>query len=529
MPPHLKRPVALLCSLLAAGAVHAAPADTPSTEEALPSRLDAPLFYQLLIGEIELGQGQPGTAYAVLLDAARRTRDEGLFQRAMEIALRGQAGNEALAATQAWRAAHPRSIEAVRSQARILLALNRLPALVEPLKQLIELTPAADRESTIVNLPRLFKDHPDPRASLQVLQGVLIPLADVADTRSPAQLALARGLLQAGQGAAALALAADVSRRQPDSPGPALLALELLGTEAQAQALVVDYLARPGAQAWVRLAYAQWLGGRAQKAALAEYRQVVREMPDMAQAWYGLGVLAADAGERAEAETALKRFLELHAARADKPSSEAQGSTEGSGPPVTPETGEPDRITYATRLMLSQLAMDRGDHAAAQRWLEGLEGQEWRREVQVRRALIMAKQGRLEQARQLIRALPETSPKDGPSKALAESQVLRSVDRWRDSRAVLSRALERTPDHVELNYELALVLEKLGRFDEMERHLRRIIELQPDHHHAHNALGFSFAERNTRLDEAQTLVSRALELAPGDPFITDSAAWSRRP
>lgn len=563
-------------SVLASRPACAAPAETPIPEAALPSRLDAPLFYQLLIGELELGQGQPGTAYAVLLDAARRTRDENLFQRAMEIALRGQAGNEALAAAQAWRAAHPRSLEAVRSQARILLALNRLPALVEPLKQLIELTPAADRESTITNLPRLFKDHPDPRLALQVLQNVLIPLADGGESRSSgpsatqlaAQLALARALMQAGQGPAALALAADVARRQPESAGPALLALELLGTEPQAQSMVADYLARPGAQGWVRLAYAQWLGSRSQKAALAEYRQVVREMPDMAQAWYGLGALAADAGERQEAEAALKRFLELHGAGGRKSSDGAAGRQAPSGPASgdgasapapnaeaghsgsgTPEgaadapprqgardgpqegtrdgarDGAPDGLTYSARLMLSQLAIDRGDFPAAQRWLEGLEGEEWRRDVQVRRALLMAKQGRLEQARQLIRALPETSPKDGPSKALTESQVLRSVDRWRDARTVLSRALERAPDHVELHYELALVLEKLGRFDEMERHLRRIIEIQPDHHHAHNALGFSLAERNIRLEEAQGLIDRALELAPGDPFITDSAAW----
>ena len=50
------------------------------------SALDAPLFYQLLIGEMELGQGDAGTSYQVLLDAARKTRDERLFRRATEVA-----------------------------------------------------------------------------------------------------------------------------------------------------------------------------------------------------------------------------------------------------------------------------------------------------------------------------------------------------------------------------------------------------------------------------------------------------------
>jgi Flp pilus assembly protein TadD len=90
---------------------------------------------------------------------------------------------------------------------------------------------------------------------------------------------------------------------------------------------------------------------------------------------------------------------------------------------------------------------------------------------------------------------------------------------------VLNRALERHPQDTDVLYELALVLERLGLHDEMERHLRRIMELRPDHPHAHNALGYSLAERGVRLEEAQRLIERALELAPGDPFITDSLAW----
>ena len=59
----------------------------------------------------------------------------------------------------------------------------------------------------------------------------------------------------------------------------------------------------------------------------------------------------------------------------------------------------------------------------------------------------------------------------------------------------------------------------------LERVLRRVIELKPDHQHAYNALGYSLAERNQRLPEARTLIAKALELAPNDPFITDSLGW----
>jgi Flp pilus assembly protein TadD len=59
----------------------------------------------------------------------------------------------------------------------------------------------------------------------------------------------------------------------------------------------------------------------------------------------------------------------------------------------------------------------------------------------------------------------------------------------------------------------------------MEALLRQVMALKPDHAHAYNALGYSLADRNLRLAEAKTLIERALQLSPGDPFITDSLGW----
>jgi Flp pilus assembly protein TadD len=86
-------------------------------------------------------------------------------------------------------------------------------------------------------------------------------------------------------------------------------------------------------------------------------------------------------------------------------------------------------------------------------------------------------------------------------------------------------ANQRFPDDADLLYEQAMMAEKMSRIDEMERLLRKVIEIKPDHHHAYNALGYSLADRSQRLPEAQSLIKKALELAPGDPFITDSLGW----
>jgi tetratricopeptide (TPR) repeat protein len=188
-------------------------------------------------------------------------------------------------------------------------------------------------------------------------------------------------------------------------------------------------------------------------------------------------------------------------------------------------TAGPDAGRTQAHLMLAQAAEMQGDLKGAAAWLAKVDDTQTALDVQLRRATLLARQGKLKEARALLQQSPERKPEDARAKLIAESQLLREVKRWPDAHAVLVTANQRWPDDVDLLYEQAMLDEKLGRVDEMERLLRRVMELKPDHHHAYNALGYSLAERNLRLPEARSLVMKALELAPGDPFITDSVGW----
>jgi Flp pilus assembly protein TadD len=108
---------------------------------------------------------------------------------------------------------------------------------------------------------------------------------------------------------------------------------------------------------------------------------------------------------------------------------------------------------------------------------------------------------------------------------VAESQLLRDANRAPEGLEVLEDGLKRYPDNTDLLYDQAMMAEKLNRLELMEASLRRIIELDPKNQNAYNALGYSLAERNLRLDEAQALIAKARELAPDDPFIMDSMGW----
>ncbi len=107
----------------------------------------------------------------------------------------------------------------------------------------------------------------------------------------------------------------------------------------------------------------------------------------------------------------------------------------------------------------------------------------------------------------------------------AEAQLLRDANEYRTAYDVLGQALEKNPNSPELLYDHAMAAEKIDRIDVLESNLRKVIEIKPDYAHAYNALGYTLADRNTRLQEAYTLIEQALKLAPDDPFIMDSMGW----
>jgi tetratricopeptide (TPR) repeat protein len=486
------------------------------------SSLDAPLFYQLLIGEIELRSGEPGAAYEVILDAARRTKDETLFRRAVDIALQARAGEQALAATRAWRTAAPKSAEAVRLQLQILAALNRLGEAVEPMRALLALTPENERAAAIAALPRFVQRGAEPAKNAALLEEVLKPYANAPATRTPARVAVARGWLAAGDTARALSLAEQATRDDAAAPGPALLALELMASKPEAEKIVTTYLQRADAEPAIRLAYVRTLTSTQRYAdAVQQLEIVTRQQPDLAPPYLTLGALHLELRHPKEGEAALLRYIEL--VQAAKPA--AAGTDDNEDDDEDEGSARPEQGLVQAWLMLAQSAEQRGDFAAAEGWLARVDDPRRALEVQTRRASIQARQGRITEARELVRRAPERSADDARAKLVAEAGVMREVKRWGDAFEVLAGANQRFPDDADMLYEQAMMAEKLGRLDEMERLLRRVIEIKPNNAQAYNALGYSLADRRLRLPEARQLIQRALELSPGDPFITDSLGW----
>jgi tetratricopeptide (TPR) repeat protein len=437
----------------------------------------------------------------------------------VEVSLQARSGDQALAASRAWRQTLPESMDALRFELQILAVLNRGGEMAEPIQTLLARTPAPERPGVIAGLPRLFQRATDKAQMAEQLDKALAPYLDAEGTRTAARVASGRAWALAGDQARALQLAERAQADEPAAPGPALLALDLMTTLPAAEKLVKDFIARPQAEPAVRLAYVRALSV-AQRFAEAEgqLRAVTRDQPAQPGPWLSLGALQIELRQPKDAEASLQRFLQL---QADAPAvAAASAEDDDDDSPASADGGR----TQAW-LMLAQAAEMRGDPKAASAWLDKIDDPQRALEVQTRRATMLAKQGKLREARSMVQQVPERKPEDARAKLIAEAQVLRDVKRWPEANAVLAGANDRFPGDTDLLYEQAMVAEKMARVDEMERLLRRVIELKPDHQHAYNALGYSLAERNQRLPEARDLIAKALELSPNDPFITDSLGW----
>jgi Flp pilus assembly protein TadD len=146
--------------------------------------------------------------------------------------------------------------------------------------------------------------------------------------------------------------------------------------------------------------------------------------------------------------------------------------------------------------------------------------------AQLRVATVLAKQGKLEQARAWLADLPAVTIEQRIQVRQAESQLLRDAGDNAGAYAVLEKALTEHPDDPDLLYDIAMVAEKLDRLDVAEQRLQRLIALKPDNAQALNALGYTLVDRTDRTAEGLALIEKAHKLQPGDPFILDSMGWA---
>lgn len=483
--------------ILGAGAASAQqPAQpAPGAVPALPAvELSTELLYKIMLAEIALQRGQPQVAVQALIEVARETNDPRVAQRATEMAWNARMQKEALEAAGIWLKADPQSGQARQVVAALLVNQENLGAARAPLEHWL----AADKANVGLNFMQLgqrLAQHKDKKAVFDLMRALARPYSKVPEVRlAVAQAAWNNDNVDAAlaESRAALALKADLELA-------ALFHAQALQRRSSAEALkfLEDYVNRQPQARDARLNYARLLATEKRPdEARKQFELLVQEAPNNPDIAMAVALMAMQANDYDAAEKYLKGAL-------------AAGHK------------EPDSIW----MFLGQIYEERKNYDEALKWYAGVASGERYMSAQARYAGVLAKQGNLDGARAHLRSI---KPRDNAQRiqlVQAEANLLREAQAYSDAYELLGKSLEEAPNSVDLLYDQAMIAEKLDRVDVLERNLRKVIEIQPDHAHAYNALGYTFADRNMRLPEARKLIEKAIELAPQDGYIIDSLGW----
>jgi len=469
------------------------------------SALDAALFYQILLGELNARQGAEGSGFSIILDAARKTRDPALFQRAIDMALKSRSGDAALLAAQNWKKEIPSSQEANRYVLQILLALNRVEDAGKALAVSLNELAVDEQSAAIASVPRLFGTVQDKALAAEVVEKSLAQALSKTQTTAVAWTTVGRMRRDAGQISRAVDACQKGHAADPQATGPLALALSLLTQARSSLKPLLDTAMKTDVQPELRMGYARaLLSLQLVTESAAQLMRLNVQHPEFAEGWLIHGLVLHENGQPAEAEKRLVHYVQM-LSRTPNPEQQA-GLTEA-------------------LMTLAQMAQKKGQLDRANQWLAQMPAGADPIKLASRQAEVLAQQGRLDEARRVLAQATPTNAEQARRKTLAQSQWLRDNKDAPAAYALMKAAAESQPDDQDLLSEWALVCEKLKRYEEMERLLRQVMVKFPQEAHAFNALGYSLADRNVRLDEAQRLIEKAIELSPDDPFIQDSWGW----
>ncbi|BBP03272.1 hypothetical protein TPL01_06970 [Sulfuriferula plumbiphila] len=467
------------------------------TQAALPKvELTSQLLYEFLVAEIAGQRGDLGVASAAYLDLAKTTRDPRIAKRATEVAMYAHQAAAARAAASLWLDVQPDSLNAQKSLAAVLVSDGKLDEARPHLEKLI----AAGGDNAgagFMHLDTLLARQKDKQAALELVKSLAAPYPDLAE----AHFAIAQAAANATRYDEALNEIKAAAKLKPGWELAALFQFQLVGRETKTDgvAFLRGFLKQYPDAKEVRLIYARQLVSLSQYAAARdEFRRLEKEVPGNPEIGMAIGLLSLQLNDLDGAESAFKGVL---------------------------QTGYAD--AGAAQIYLGQVAEIRKQYDQAANWYQSVAPGTHYIPAQIRYAGLLAKQGKVDEARAYLRNLKVDGEADKILLIEAEAQLLREARDYNGVYELLSRALATRPDSPELLYDHAMAAERVNKLDILEKDLRHLIQIKPDYAQAYNALGYTLADRTNRLAEAVQLLQHALKLAPNDAFILDSMGWAQ--
>lgn len=457
------------------------------------SPLISDVVYSVLAGDIAVQRGRFREANKHYFYAARLGRNAGLAELATKAALAAQDQEAAEQGVALWIELAPEDVGALQVAALLKAQENQLDAAVDFLRRVVAIRSGQGAKG-YMEVARLLSKINNTELRVKLMRRLI--KGQEGDAQAVFALAIVE--MSVRNFSRAEAAVVRVLQMRPDWTEAKVLFVRVLAEQdkkPESRAALERFLKDNPKDTPLRAAYARLLVEHGElNAAYDQFRLLLKHEPKDGDTLFALGILALQLDRRDAAKDYFRRLFDVGAHR--------------------------DDAAYYLGQVLE--AEDRKREALG--WYEKVSGENLS-DARVRVAHIYVGLGEVRRAREILQQLRTQAGKDTTQIDLIESELLGEIKQYESAMRVLDGALARNPGDHDLLYARAMMAVNMGRVDLLERDLHLILEQDPNHADALNALGYTLADQTDRYQEAFRYIERAFKLKPESAAILDSMGW----
>ncbi len=490
MPQIKKIAASLLISFATLASLHAA-AETKIAPTITSA--NAEFVYKYLLGEVALQRGESTLASQLFLDLAKQTRDARLAERAVRAAVFANQPGIALQASTLWAELDPSSQEAQQASSQLLIASGNIKD-AKPYMQKL-LAQEDKRANGFLYLNALLANQKDKTEVLNAISELAAPYPKLPE----AHFSVAQAALIANKPDVANKELETASKLRPGWEPAAQMQGQILLKESPGKAInyFQAYLKQYPKANDVRLSYAKLLVNQKRfSEAKPEFVTLVESSKGNPEISAVVGLLSLESSDYSMAD---KYFQQS----------------------ISSGFKDPEQL-YG---YLGRSAERQKDDTKALSWYDKIQPGDHYLDGRLSAASVIARTKNVDTAIKMLDEVDDLTPEQQILVIQNEASMLSQAKRNQESFDLLDKAANTWSNSAEIAYDHAMAAERVGKYDIMETQLRKLIKAKPDFAAAYNALGYSFADRNVKLDEAKALLETAVKLAPDDHYMLDSLGW----
>jgi len=459
---------------------------------------NAEFVYKFLLAEIATQRGDLNTAGHIYFDLAKLTKSIPLAERATRIAGSARNGRLAMDSANIWQKLDKTSIEPKRILAELFITSGNLAKARPLVKTLLE-KEEKTRAEGFLYLNKILSQVENKKNALRFIIDITKPYLNIPEAR----FAIAHAAFSAGNKKLAIEELDKIESINPRWETAALFRGYIIGQEWPEKALAFyqAFLRNNPKSNEVRLEYAKALTNlKKYDDAKKQFLKLVNSSLASSEISLTVALLAIELGDNILAE---KYFMQSLKRGYFKPAQ--------------------------IYIYLAGIYDDRGDFDETLTWLNKITtvNNEYFIDSRILMAEYIAKYDSADSAIEMLNKL-KTKRLSSNEKLIIlrnKASLLLTENRSQDAYDLMKLEEEEFKDSPEFKFDYAMLSEKMGNTLLMEQLLLEAIKLKPDYATAYNALGYSYADRNIKLQKAKRYIEVALSYEPNNHYILDSMGW----